>query len=65
MTEVQAILHWKYEENGDPVMDVASLLLPFMDIGNVTVEGPVQLLHQGMECMHLHHFSLSHTNRVL
>ena len=47
MTEVCGILHWKYEKNGDPLMDVSSLLLPFMDIGSYDVEGPVQLVYTG------------------
>ena len=47
MKEVRAILNWKYEQNGDPLMDVASLLLPFMDIGNCTVQKPLQLICPG------------------
>ena len=45
MTEVRAILHWKYEKNGDPLMDVSSLLLPFMDIGSYTIEEPVDFVY--------------------
>ncbi len=36
-TEVRAILNWKYEKNGDTLIDVASLLLVFLDIGGYGV----------------------------
>ena len=37
MTEVRAILNWKYEKNGDGLIDIASLLLAFLDIGSYRV----------------------------
>ena len=37
LTEVRAILNWKYEPNGDGLIDVAALLLVFQDIGSYRV----------------------------
>ena len=48
MTEVRAILNFKYEMNGDPIMDVASLLLFFKDKGNYSAKS--EIVYHGKYC---------------
>ena len=47
MTEVRGILNWKYEQNGDPLMDVASMLLAFLDLGSYNVSETPSLVYHG------------------
>ena len=58
-TEVRAILNWKYEQNGDRLIDVASLLLVFLDIGRYEVSQ--RLVYNGKH--NAHH--LTNTGLVL
>ena len=51
-TEVRAILNWKYEQNGDRLIDVASLLLVFLDIGSYGVSVPQHLVYSGKHIAH-------------
>lgn len=47
MTEVLAILNWKYEQNGDGLIDVASLILSFQDLGSYSVMAPQGIVDPG------------------
>ena len=47
LTEVHAILNWKYEQNGDGLIDVASLLLAFLDIGRYGVSISQRFVYPG------------------
>ena len=58
-TEVRAILNWKYEQNGDRLIDVASLLLVFLDIGSYGVSQ--RLVYNGKHIAH----HLTNTGLVL
>ena len=49
LTEVHAILNWKYEQNGDGLIDVASLLLAFLDIGSYGVSIPQSIVYPGKQ----------------
>lgn len=60
MTEVRAILNWKYEKNGDPLIDVASLLLAFLDLGSYNVSVPPSLVYHGKHSTH--RLKLRHTS---
>ena len=60
-TEVCAILNWKYEKNGDRLIDVASLLLVFLDIGSYGVSVLQRLVYTGKH--NAHH--LNNTELVL
>ena len=51
-TEVRAILNWKYEKNGDTLIDVASLLLVFLDIGSYGVSKPQRIVYTGKHNAH-------------
>ena len=51
-TEVRAILNWKYEQNGDGLIDVASLLLVFQDIGSYGASVPQRLVYNGKHNAH-------------
>ena len=51
-TEVRAILNWKYEQNGDRLIDVASLLLVFLDIGSYGMSIPQRLVYTGKHNAH-------------
>ena len=52
LTEIRAILNWKYEQNGDGLIDVASLLLAFLDIGSYGVSIPQHLVYSGKHIAH-------------
>ena len=52
MTEVRAILNWRYEKNGDPLVDVASLLLAFLDLGSYNVSELPSLVYHGKHYAH-------------
>ena len=60
-TEVRAILNWKYEWNGDRLIDVASLLLVFLNTGSYDVSIPQRLVYNGKH--NAHH--LTNTELVL
>ena len=47
LKEVRAILNWKYEKNGDRLIDVASLLLSFLDKGRYSMSVPQQFTYAG------------------
>ena len=52
LTEVRSILNWKYEKNGDTLIDVASLLLVFLDIGSYGMSIPQRLVYNGKHNAH-------------
>ena len=45
--KVKAVVNFKYARNGDPLVDVASLLMVFLKPGSRAMCAPVRLLVSG------------------